>query len=77
MGWKSSENVFASVGHPWVVGSGQLDFAIYRQMAPGYGFAEFAPVWWVDLIEWPGRHQSNARPFQLPCESPHLTPAAR
>ena len=31
------------VGHRWLLGSGQLDFAIYRQTAPGDGFAGFAP----------------------------------
>jgi hypothetical protein len=65
------------VGHRWLLGSDQLDFAIYRQMAPGDGFAEFAPVWWIDLIERPDRHRSDARPHRSTCESPHLPPAAR
>jgi hypothetical protein len=58
-----------------------LLWSVRRWMRPDFLcaglFAGFAPVWWIDLIERPGRHRSDARPLRSPCESPHRPPAAR
>src|SRR5271166_1840026 len=67
--------ILERVGQRWLLGSGQLDFAIYRQTAPSDGFAGFAPVRWIDWSKWPGRHRSDARPLRLLCESSHEPPA--